>query len=239
MIDHRPFGSLPGHERAWLKARHHFRFDDAEDAWGSLLMWNDDEIAPAGGFPPHSHVNMEIVTYVRRGAISHKDSLGNSGRTVAGDVQVMSAGTGIRHSEFNLEAEATQLFQIWIKPTVDGGPPAWGTKPFPQEDRAGRLVVLASGYDDDADALPIRAKARVLGATLKQGQTVEYDVGERRYLYLAPAVGRLAVNGVQIDPRDGVAIKDVQRLAITAIDDCELVLVDAPERRPALASKAA
>jgi redox-sensitive bicupin YhaK (pirin superfamily) len=201
-------------------------------------MWNDDEIAPSGGFAPHSHANMEIVTYVRRGAISHRDSLGNSGRTVAGDVQVMSAGTGIRHSEFNLEPETTQIFQIWIKPTVDGGSPAWGTKPFPRQDRAGRLVALASGYDSDVDALPLRAEARVLGATLNRDQTVEYDVAERRYLYLAPAAGQVLVNGLRIDARDGAAIKDVRRLIITAVKDSEFVLVDAPEGRSALSPNA-
>jgi quercetin 2,3-dioxygenase len=231
VIERRPFESLSGDERSWLKAKHHFLFDGIKDAWGALFMWNDDEIAPSGGFAPHSHANMEIVTYVRSGAISHRDSLGNNGRTAAGDVQVMSAGTGIRHSEFNQEPEATQIFQIWIKPTVDGGLPAWGTKPFPKQDRAGRLVVLASGYESDVDALPLRAQARVLGATLKQDQSVEYEVAERRYLYLAPAVGRLLVNGLQIDARDGAAIKDIRRLIITAVKDSEFVLVDAPEGR--------
>ncbi len=232
VIEHRPFGSLPGAAEDWLSAKHHFRFN-GQDSWGALVMWNDDEIAPRGGFAPHAHANMEIITYVRRGAISHRDSLGNSGRTVAGDVQVMSAGTGIRHSEFNLEGEATQIFQIWIRPTRDGGSPAWGTKPFPKQDRAGRLVVLASGYDSDLEALPVRAAARVLGSTLKQDQTVEYQVGERRYLYLVPAAGRILVNGVRVDARDGAAIKDVRQLIITAVEDGEFILVDAPEARPA------
>jgi redox-sensitive bicupin YhaK (pirin superfamily) len=239
LIERRPFEFLSGDERSWLKAKHHFLFDDGKDTWGALFMWNDDEIAPGGGFAPHSHVNVEIVTYVQRGAISHRDSLGNSGRTVAGDVQVMSAGTGIRHSEFNLEPEATQIFQIWIKPTVDGGSPAWGTKPFPKRDRAGRFVVLASGYEGDVDALPLRTEARVLGATLEPDQAVEYEVGERRYLYLVPAIGRLLVNGLQIDARDGAAIKEVRRLTITAVKDSEFVLVDAPEGRSTPSSKAA
>ena len=239
VIERRPFESLAGDERAWLKAKHHFQSDDSKDAWGALLLWNDDEIAPAGGFSPHAHANMEIVTYVRRGAISHRDNLGNSGRTAAGDVQVMSAGTGVRHSEYNLESEPTQIFQIWIKPTVEGGSPAWGTKPFPKQDRAGRLVVLASGYDSDANALPIRAQARVLGATLRQDQTVEYEVGERRYLYLVPTVGRVLVNGLQIDARDGAAIRDVRWLTIIAAKDSEFVLVDAPEGQSMPSSKAA
>jgi quercetin 2,3-dioxygenase len=233
MIERRPFGSLAGDERAWLKAKHHFRPDDSQGAWGALCMWNDDEIAPAGGFALHFHVNMEIVTYVRCGAISHRDNLGNSGRTVAGDVQVMSAGTGIRHSEFNLEPEVTRIFQIWIKPAANGGAPAWSTKPFTKHDRAGRLVVLASGFDTDADALPLRAEARVLGATLMRDQATQYEVGEHRYLYLVPPAGQLLVNGLQIEARDGAAIKDVRRLSITAVKDSELVLVDVPERRSA------
>ena len=230
VIERRPFGSLSGDERAWLKAKHHFQFDD-RDTWGALFMWNDDEIAPAGGFPPHAHANMEIITYVRRGAISHQDSLGNSGRTAAGDVQVMSTGTGIRHSEFNLEREATQIFQIWITPTFDGGSPAWGTKAFPKQDRAGRLVVLASGYESDADALPLRAKARVLGATLRRDQAVQYEADEHRYLYLVPASGRVLVNGLQVDARDGAAIKNIRRLTVAAVEDSEFVLVDAPVGR--------
>jgi redox-sensitive bicupin YhaK (pirin superfamily) len=237
VIECRPYASLAGNDWGWLKAKHHFRFDTAGDSWGALIVWNDDEIAPAGGFPPHAHVNMEIVTYVRRGAISHRDSLGHSGRTAAGDVQVMSAGAGIRHSEFNLESEATQIFQIWITPTVDGGSPAWGTKPFPKRDRAGQLVILASGYDSDLDALPLRAEARVLCAVLEPDQSVEYEVGERRYLYLVPASGRLLVNRVEIVARDGVAIKDVRQLIITAVESSEFVLVDAPEGRSAPATR--
>jgi redox-sensitive bicupin YhaK (pirin superfamily) len=132
MIERRSFGSLPGEERSWLKAKHHFPLDGSTKAWGALVMWNDDEITPAGGIALHSHANMEIVTYVRRGAISHRDSLGNSGRTVAGGLQVMSAGTGIRHSEFNLEPDVTEIFHIWIRPTLDGGSPRrWTTDAAP------------------------------------------------------------------------------------------------------------
>ena len=169
MIERRPFHSLSGDRCDWLKASHHFSPADANSGWGALRFWNDDEIAPNSGFPPHAHANMEIITYVRDGAVSHRDSLGNTGRIVAGDVQVMSAGTGIRHAEFNLEPQMTRIFQIWIKPKSDGGAPAWGTKPFPKRDRAGRFVTLASGFETDGDALPIRAEARVLGATLNRG----------------------------------------------------------------------
>ena len=108
-------------------------------------MWNDDAIAAGSGFPPHPHRDMEIVTYVRTGAISHEDSLGNRGRTQAGDVQVMSAGSGVRHAEINAESETTTIFQIWIEPTTSGGTPSWGARPFPKGERAGQWVTLASG----------------------------------------------------------------------------------------------
>ncbi len=195
--------------------------------WGALRVWNDDEIAPNTGFPPHPHANMEIVTYVRKGAITHKDSLGNEGRTAAGDVQVMSAGAGIRHAEYNLESEPTTLFQIWILLTRDGGQPAWGTKPFPKDNRSGRLVTLASGMANDNDALPIRADARVLGATLKSGDTVRYALGKGRHAYLVPATGALEIDGVRIEARDGAAIADVSEFTIRALEDSELVMVDA------------
>ncbi|MDR2710187.1 MAG: pirin family protein, partial [Burkholderiales bacterium] len=171
MIEHRPFNELGGANHGWLDTRHHFSFaeyhDPARMCWGALRVWNDDTIAPGTGFPLHPHADMEIVTYVREGAITHQDSLGNKGRTEAGDVQVMSAGTGIRHSEYNLEAGVTKIFQIWILPNRRGAPPAWDSRPFPKKDRSGQFVVLASGIEGDEGALPIRANARVLGATLK------------------------------------------------------------------------
>ena len=195
--------------------------------WGAIRVWNDDEIAAGEGFPPHPHADMEIVTYGREGAITHKDSLGNEGRTEAGDVQVMSAGTGIRHSEYNLEPETTKIFQIWIIPDSRGGTPAWGAKPFPKGKRSGRFVALASGIAGDSDVLPIRTNARVLGATLKAGETTEYPLGAERHGYLVPASGTVEVNGVRLEARDGAAIANEAVLKVTAIDDAELVLVDA------------
>jgi redox-sensitive bicupin YhaK (pirin superfamily) len=231
MIDVRPFDKLGGADHGWLKARHHFSFADYHDpknmSWGALRVWNDDEIAPQTGFPPHPHADMEIVTYVRKGAITHKDSLGNEGRTEAGDVQVMSAGSGIRHAEYNLERETTTLFQIWIQPTRKGGQPGWGAKPFPKDDRSGRFITLASGFEDDADALPIRTDARVLGATLKQGESTDYAAPASRHLYLVPATGAIEINGVRVNARDGAAITGEAGLKITALEDSELVLVDA------------
>jgi redox-sensitive bicupin YhaK (pirin superfamily) len=231
MIERRSFEELGGDDHGWLKTKHHFSFagyyDPARMSWGALRVWNDDEIAPKTGFPPHPHADMEIITYVRQGAITHQDNLGNKGRTEAGDVQVMSAGTGIRHSEYNLEPETTRIFQIWIEPNRSGGAPSWGAKPFPKGDRSGRFVTLASGFDGDTDVLPIRADARVLGATLKAGETIEYALGDSRNAYLVPAVGAVEVNGTRLAARDGAAIRDEPILTITAVEDSELVLVDA------------
>jgi quercetin 2,3-dioxygenase len=231
MIERRPFERLGGADHGWLKARHHFSFasyyDPKNMGWGPIRVWNDDEIAPRSGFPPHPHSDMEIVTYVRQGAITHQDSLGNQGRTEAGDVQVMSAGSGIRHAEYNLEPETTTLFQIWIEPNARGGAPSWGARPFPKGERAGRFVTLASGFDDDADALRIRTDARVAGATLKAGETTEYPLGAERHAYLVPAVGSIDVNGVRLNARDGAAVVGEEVLRVTAIEDAEVVLVDA------------
>jgi quercetin 2,3-dioxygenase len=231
MIELRPFNKLGGADHGWLKARHHFSFASYYDpnnmGHGSLRVWNDDEIAPDTGFPPHPHRDMEIITYVRDGAITHEDSLGNKGRTEAGDVQVMSAGDGVRHSEYNLEPETTRIFQIWIEPKQTGGQPTWGSKPFPKANRSGRLVTIASGLPGDNDALPIRADARVLATTLKAGESAEYSADRARHLYLVPAAGRVEVNGVKVNARDGAAIRGEARLTITALEDTELVLVDA------------
>jgi redox-sensitive bicupin YhaK (pirin superfamily) len=231
MIVRKPFGQLGGADHGWLKARHHFSFANYYDPknmnWGSLRVWNDDEIAPNSGFPPHPHADMEIITYVRDGAITHQDNLGNQGRTEAGDVQVMSAGSGIRHAEYNLEPETTRIFQIWIEPTRTGGAPSWGAKPFPKGDRSGKFVTLASGFDNDNDALPIRTDARVLGATLKAGETAEYTLDKSRHAYIVPAVGKIEVNGVTLETRDGAAINDEDVIRVTALEDAELVLVDA------------
>ena len=231
MIEVRPFNSLGGANHGWLDAKHHFSFanyyDPSRMGWGALRVWNDDTIAADSGFPPHPHADMEIITYVREGAITHEDNQGNRGRTEAGDVQVMSAGTGIRHSEYNLEPETTRIFQIWIIPDRRGGKPSWGAKPFPRDDRSGRFVTLASGIEGDSDALPIRTDARVLGANLKAGESAEYALGGTRHVYLVPAKGRVEVNGVALNARDGAAITDVEKIRVTAVEDSEVVMVDA------------
>ena len=232
MIERRSFESLGGADHGWLNAKHHFSFAHYHEpermGWGALRVWNDDTIAPGMGFPPHPHADMEIITYVREGAITHQDNLGNSGRTEAGDVQVMSAGTGIRHAEYNAEPQATRIFQIWILPDGPRAPPAWGTRPFPKGDRAGQWAVLASGMEGDEDALAIRAQARVLGATVQAGEQIRQTLapGRRAYLVLATGSGRL--NGVALNARDGAAVRDEESLVFEASADTELVWVDVP-----------
>ena len=229
MIDIRPFQSLGHADHGWLNARHHFSFASYNDpnrmGWGRIRVWNDDQIGAKSGFPPHPHRDMEIVTYVRTGAITHQDSLGNKGRTAAGDVQVMSAGTGVVHSEYNLEDEQTTLFQIWIETDKPSAPPSWGAMPFPKDSRAGDFQLLASGDPDDG-TLTINADARVFGATVKAGESIAIAADPGRHLYLVPS-GRVRVNGAEAGPRDGVAITGEDRVSIEAQDDAELVLVDA------------
>ena len=232
MIDIRPFKSLGGANHGWLNARHHFSFANYHDPdrmnWGRLRVWNDDEIAAGTGFDPHPHRDMEIITYVREGAITHKDSLGNTGRTEAGDVQIMSAGTGVVHSEYNLEPETTKIFQIWIIPDRRGAKPNWGAKSFPKAAREAGFEVLASGRPQDAEggALPLNVNGAVLAATLKAGQTLRQPLGEGRAAYLVPAKGRVTVNGVAVGTRDGAGIVDETVMEITASEDAELVLVE-------------
>ncbi|WP_417468703.1 pirin family protein [Maricaulis sp.] len=233
MIEKRAFDSLGRFRNDWLNARHHFSFGGYHDpdrmGWGALRVWNDDEIAAGGGFSPHPHENMEIITYVREGAISHRDSLGNAGRTVAGDVQVMSAGSGIRHSEFNQEGETTTLFQIWILPREAGGEPRWETASFPTGARTGELVVLASGDPETEGGLLIRQDARVFGATLDTGQTVSHRLKPGHRAYLTLAIGEGAVNGVALAARDAAAVRDEALITIKATSALELVMVEVPE----------
>lgn len=232
MIEHRPFSSLGRFDNDWLNARYHFSFSEYYDPkrmqWGALRVWNDDTIAPKTGFPPHPHNDMEIITYVRTGAITHKDSLGNQGRTEAGDVQVMSAGSGIRHAEVNLEDEATTLYQIWLLPKQQGGKPFWGAAKFPKGDQAGQLLTLASGYDEDQTqgALPLRQDARLMAGTLPPGTVLEHALPPGRKAYLALARGAATVNGIPGAERDGFAIADEPLVRIEVTEEAEVVLVE-------------
>ena len=231
MIQVQPFDRLGRFQNDWLNARYHFSFgqyhDPARGGIGGLLVWNDDEIAPGRGFDPHPHKEMEIITYVRSGAITHRDSLGNAGRTEAGDVQVMHAGTGIVHAEMNLEATPTRLFQIWIHPGTRGVAPGWGMRKFPRADKAGALTALADGRAGaDGSALELHADAAVIAGTLAAGQTAHQALGAGRVVYLVASTGSVTVNGVAVGTRDGVTISGEETIEITAVEDSEIVLVD-------------
>lgn len=232
MIETRKFSDIGRADHGWLKARHHFSFGGYYDAnrmgWGPIRVWNDDEIAAQSGFAPHSHQDMEIITYVREGAITHQDSKGNKGRTVAGDVQVMSAGSGIEHSEYNHEHEDTKLFQIWIKPRKLGGDARWDAKKFPKTSSQS-LSVLASGYqsDIDAGALMIGADARLYGSKLPARSHIKHKVADGSYVYLVVSKGALTVNGQALGERDAAAIKDEHELIIEANDGAEFLLLEA------------
>lgn len=232
MIEIRPFEQLGHANHGWLNARHHFSFADYYDpkrmGWGPLRVWNDDEIRGGSGFPPHPHRDMEIITYVRKGAISHEDHLGHKGRTEAGDIQVMSAGTGIVHAEYNRESQETDIFQIWVEPQVKGGAPRWENRTFPQQARDGQLVVVASGRQGDAEAVRIQADAALLAATLQAGQQVVHTLAPGRAAYLVAARGTFEVNGRPVKARDGVAVRDEAQVQIRAVDETELLLMDLP-----------
>jgi len=229
MIQHRRKVDLDGQDLGWLKARYHFTVRPSGNAQhgalGSLIVWNDDEVAPGAGFPMHPHRDVEIISYIREGAVTHADDAGGQGRTAAGDVQVISAGSGIRHAELNRDATPLKLFQIWIRSNQPGAPPRWQSKPFPRSHN-GRLVTLASGLPGDDESLPIRADARVMGVTLQAGETVSHPLATLSQVYLVPARGSVLVNGESVGTGDGVAMSEVPRVVIEAAEEAEVVMVE-------------
>jgi redox-sensitive bicupin YhaK (pirin superfamily) len=230
IIQHRRQRDLESHDAGWLKARHHFRVsaegNPEHRPLGALIVWNDDEIAPGAGFPMHGHRDVEIISYIREGVVSHRDSAGGEGLTAEGDVQVMSAGSGIRHEEFNRGHRPLKLYQIWLQSNERGSKPRWENRPFPRSHRAGQLVTLASGMQEDEGAVPIRANARVLGVTLKSGETVSHMTSPSSKAYLVPAVGTLRVNGETVEAGDGIALADLSKIVIEATSDAEVVMVE-------------
>jgi len=231
MILHRRHASLDKADLGWLRASHHFQVtqdgNPAHGPLGPLIVWNDDELAVGGGFPLHGHRDMEILTYVRQGVVGHRDTLGSESTIHAGDVQVMSAGTGIRHAEFNAGDVPLKIFQIWLLPREKGGEPRWDTRAFPRGDRSGRFAVLASGYAEDKEALPIRADARLLGATLKAGERLRQPVNPSGKAYLVVASGRIDIAGEPMGALDGAAITGMAEIDVLALEDAELVMVEA------------
>ncbi len=228
MITLRPYETLGRVQHGWLDARHHFSFgqyrDPARMGFGAIRVINDDLIGAKSGFDPHPHNDMEIITYVRQGAISHKDNQGNEGRTGAGDVQVMSAGAGIVHAEYNLEDETTNLYQIWIEPRQTGVAPRWDQKAFPKQEVVDALPLLVSG-DDDAP-LYIHADARIHGGRLIKNTQITHPV--RKMAYVLASEGSFSVNGKALRKGDAAEVVNETELVINAITDCEILVLDVP-----------
>ncbi|MCW9040953.1 MAG: pirin family protein [Rhodospirillales bacterium] len=233
MIEVSPRESMGRNQVGWLDATHHFSFGDYHDPtrinFGPLRVWNDDLFRSGGGFPMHPHKDMEIITFVHRGEISHADSLGNGGTVGKGDVQVMSAGTGIVHSEFNNGPEDLELFQIWILPDAKGHAPRWETRQFSRQDRKGRLVELVSGRTTVAPgSLRIHQDAALFATDLEAGETVTHPIEPGRRAYAVAIDGRITINGVRAPARAGIQATDEDAIVITAEEPGQVVVLDLP-----------
>ena len=228
MITRYAFADLGGANHGWLNAKHHFSFADYHDpqklSHGELMVINDDIIAPHTGFDTHSHRDMEIITYVRKGAITHKDNKGNEGRTTAGNIQVMSAGTGISHSEYNLEDEETNIYQIWIKSKTTGIKPDWGMAEFPKKPVTKYLPLLVSG--DNKAPLNINQDARIYAGRINKGDEITHNIIGKAYLLVAD--GELLVNDIYARKGDGIAISNEDTVALKAKAQVELLIIDVP-----------
>lgn len=230
MIKIYPYETLGHADHGWLNARHHFSFANYYNPnrtnFGVLMVINDDIIKAQSGFPQHPHKNMEIITYVRSGAISHQDSYGNQGKTKAGDVQVMSAGSGIKHSEYNLEEEQTNLYQIWIKPNQTNVTPRWDAKSFPQDPVEDKLPLLVSGQNDNAP-LFIYQDAQIYGGKLNKNTVLKHHIKNQAYLLISH--GELKINNQKVKKGDGIEITDISHINIEALEDSEILLIDVPK----------
>ncbi len=229
-----PYDQLGRRQYGWLDARYHFSFGEYHNPrrmnFGMLRVVNDDIVAAGAGFDPHGHQDMEIITYVRKGAITHRDSMGNEGRTEAGDVQVMSAGTGIQHAEYNKESEDTTLYQIWIYPRARGLKPRWAARQFPKDPVAANdaLPVLASGYAEDVaqGALEIYQDAAIHGGRLSAGATVTQPL--RHGAYILVSDGSITLDGQTLSKGDAAEISGQNAVTLSAVSDAEIVLIDVP-----------
>ena len=226
------YNNLGGADHGWLKAKHHFSFASYQDPnrvrFGPMRVVNDDIVAPKKGFDPHPHDNMEIITYVRKGAITHKDDMGNEGRTVAGDVQVMSAGTGVIHSEYNLEDEDTTLYQIWMFPNKKNVKPRWDAKQFPKEPVEGKLKPLVTGFENKIDnTLKIYQDTAIYAGRVNKGKSVKHSI-DRAHAYVLCSLGKLKINNTEIRKGDGAEITDLKDVNITSLEDSEILFIDLP-----------
>ena len=234
MISIFPFEELGNHNYGWLNAHYHFNFasyyNPQKMGYPPLLVWNDDKIKPGTGFPMHSHQNMEIITYVRKGAITHEDSLGNKGVTHAGEIQIMSAGTGITHSEYNAEKSETLLFQIWIQPNKVNLKPRWETVNTKFENQ-NDFYILASGQQEiwNPNLIQIHQDATLYLIKGRKNETIEYSLNQNRQIYCVVSEGNLFLNNNKLEHRTGVYIHKEKQLNFDFIVDTEIVFIDLPE----------
>tara|TARA_X000000950_G_scaffold186708_1_gene225999 strand:- start:769 stop:1473 length:705 start_codon:yes stop_codon:yes gene_type:complete len=228
MITHYPFDTLGGANHGWLNAKHHFSFanyyDPKKMGFGELLVINDDRIAPNTGFGKHPHDNMEIITFVRKGTISHEDSQGNNERTTAGNVQVMSAGKGILHSEYNHEDEETNIYQIWITPKSRDIEPKWGSAEFPTTTTTDKLKLLVSGNNDAP--LQIHQDARIYTGMFKDNTTLKHLIKGQGYLLVSK--GNIKIGDIEASKGDGIAIKNEEEISLECHPDTEIILIEVP-----------
>lgn len=196
----------------WLDARYTFSFagyhDPSNVHFRALRVMNEDRVAPGGGFPKHPHDNMEIVTYVLEGALAHQDSLGNGSQIRAGELQLMTAGSGIEHSEANASAdEPVHLYQIWLFPEAKNLEPGYEQRAFPESDRQGRLQLVASRTGEQ-DSLTIHQDARLYLGTFDPGESTVHEIDDGRHLWVQVLRGSVTVEGATLDEGDGAALSD-------------------------------
>lgn len=228
MLRHYPKTQLGHANHGWLDTRYHFSFSNYYNpkrmGFGALRVINDDVIRAGAGFDMHPHRDMEIITFVRSGAITHRDSHGNHGRTEAGDVQVMSAGTGVFHSEFNLEDEDTTLYQIWIEPNKRGVKPQWAANEFPKTAQVNELKLLVAG--DGSAPLRIHQDAEIWGGRLTAGSTIQQPI--KRQAYILVSEGEVVIEGTRAQKGDGMEVTQLKSVEMKALKDSEIVLIDVP-----------
>jgi quercetin 2,3-dioxygenase len=230
MIIVRPAGERGKTRAPWLDGNHTFSFNRYYDprwtGFRDLLVINEDFVAPSSGFPPHSHADMEIITYVIEGALEHRDSSGGHGVIRPGEVQKMSAGTGVTHSEMNPSPdEPVHLLQIWIRPERDGLKPYYEQKAFPEDERRGRLRLVAAPGGTDG-SVKLYQDVRLYDALLAAGDEVTHDIAQNRHAWLQVVKGAVTLNGERLGAGDGAAISDEKSLAIKAEEETEILLFD-------------
>jgi len=230
MMQVRKSNERGGADHGWLKAKHSFSFADYYDpqnmGFRDLRVINEDQVAAGAGFPTHGHADMEIITYVVKGKLEHKDSMGNTAAVLPGEVQHMSAGTGVRHSEYNPSAtEELKLLQIWIMPAKRGLKPSYGQKSFTKELDSGKLILTVS-QDGRDGSIPINQDADLYAARPKKGNDLQFELRDGRYAWIQVVKGSLIVNGQSLSQGDAVAMTEEPLLKISPQEDAEFLLFD-------------